>query len=208
LWDYYQQDKHQIAIRELQRLIHNFLASVKSLIDHTRNVVKDLYRNTKFYEEYALKVNSIFVDNRLAVFTQDLRNYFTHHSLPTVTPWVHLGTGSPAKPSYTLSRNELLNHYSGWTRKSKEFLQNSNDDLLLSSILDDYHALAEGFRVWFVERLKKIHALEFSHLESLQNRFHTLISKSFEESDKEIDKYGENVLGLVTPISAIRDSNK
>jgi hypothetical protein len=43
LWDIRNRDKMDLFQMEIIRMFHNYLASVKSLVDHTRNIVKKLF---------------------------------------------------------------------------------------------------------------------------------------------------------------------
>src|SRR6266496_4224101 len=64
----------------LDRLLHNFLASVASLIDHTRNIVRH-YQSTTFAGEYERRVGQL-ADAPLPSFMKDFRNYLLHYRLP------------------------------------------------------------------------------------------------------------------------------
>jgi len=60
---------------EIVCLLHNYLASAKTLIDHTRILVEELYKNTDFWAEYEARKKETFIDSPLAQFVQNLRNY-------------------------------------------------------------------------------------------------------------------------------------
>lgn len=76
----------QDAIIEFTRLLHNFLASAKMLVDVTRRWVKELFSESEFWTIYQNEVSTRFVNNVQAQFLEDLRNFTLHRSLPLSTP--------------------------------------------------------------------------------------------------------------------------
>lgn len=82
IWAIKNRDKLNQFQIEVIRLFHNYLASVKSLVDHTRIMVREVHGNKKFSREYELKKQEIFVNSPLSCFVQDLRNYILHKGIP------------------------------------------------------------------------------------------------------------------------------
>src|SRR5687768_1473513 len=80
LWDVRNyKDFHQLQLNVL-RQFHNYLASAKTLVDHTRRLVEDVYKNTEFLEEYEVKKREQFAGKPLINFVQKLRNYTLHRT--------------------------------------------------------------------------------------------------------------------------------
>ena len=52
LWTGEKQQELLLVTRELIRRFHNFLASAKTLVDHSRSLIDDHYQDTSFYNEY------------------------------------------------------------------------------------------------------------------------------------------------------------
>ena len=69
---------------ETTRLLHNFVASVMSLRDHSNRFRDKLFIKHPFYNEYNEKVKSCFKDKPVVQFIQDLREYCLHRTLPVV----------------------------------------------------------------------------------------------------------------------------
>jgi hypothetical protein len=67
---------------EVFRLLHNFVASVMTLVEHTRATMRKLYKGQPFLAEYEARVSQEFDASELAHFVQDLRDYFMHRGLP------------------------------------------------------------------------------------------------------------------------------
>lgn len=67
---------------EMYRLLHNYLASMKTLVDHSRALVSG-YGASAFQPEYEARVVSIG-QMPVARFVQDLRNVLLHEQLPPI----------------------------------------------------------------------------------------------------------------------------
>lgn len=67
---------HLQAFRlEIGRLLHNFVASSLSLIDHTRRVKRGLYTDSERENAYDQKLTAAFVNDPLSEFVKGLRQY-------------------------------------------------------------------------------------------------------------------------------------
>ena len=75
--------KQRNAQIEATRLLHNFSASVLTLIDHTRNFIKEL-GNQQLSEYYGQAKNKL-IEHEIVAFMKDLRIYTQHHELPLTT---------------------------------------------------------------------------------------------------------------------------
>ncbi len=71
---------------EFTRLLHNFLASAKMLVDVTRRWVRQQFENSEFLEFYEKEVAARFANNVQAQFLEDLRNFTLHRTLPLSRP--------------------------------------------------------------------------------------------------------------------------
>ncbi len=162
LWDLRNQHKLDIAISEILRLLHNYLASAKSLIDQTRVVIRDWYRETNFTNEYKTQVNSRFVNNSLSGFIEDLRNFSLHYSLPITHAVLSVQITDPKTGkgevnfSFKLIKSALL-IWKGWTEKGKTFLSTSNDEIDIEALSEEYYKQILDFHSWLVQRLQEIH---------------------------------------------------
>ncbi|MCW3991150.1 MAG: hypothetical protein NWE79_00445, partial [Candidatus Bathyarchaeota archaeon] len=72
--------RFEFASKEITRILHNYLASIKSLIDHTTRFKRNL-KNPKLDDEYLRKVRKL-TSNKCAVFIKQFRNYIQHYELP------------------------------------------------------------------------------------------------------------------------------
>lgn len=85
-----QTDKGKTIIRdtiiEFTRLLHNFLASAKMLVDVTRRWVRQQFTHSEFLEKYQMEVSDRFANNVQAQFLEDLRDFTLHRTLPLSIP--------------------------------------------------------------------------------------------------------------------------
>lgn len=153
---------------ELTRLLHNFLASAKMLVDLTRNVMRDWYSETSLHSEYREEVRARVSSSMVAGFMEDLRNFALHFELPITAAHVQI-TRDPATGTYTeyaaftLQKSTLLK-WRGWS-KGKLYLQKSDEDIHIESLVDQYFQAIQGLHQWISQRLAQEHASDLEWLE-------------------------------------------
>ena len=69
-------------VRELTRLLHNYLASFATFVDHMRKSLKT-FNNSRFEKEYNREKEKIGIVER-TLFLKRLRNFVQHKQLPIV----------------------------------------------------------------------------------------------------------------------------
>lgn len=153
---------------EAKRLLHNFLASAKSLVDHTRTVVKRLYPDDhRFRGEYQKKLNQDLANNPLQKFVQNLRNYTQHYTLPILALQITF-LGESNKLNSTLRIDvELLKQWDNWG-SSRAYLESLKDGVPIIAIASGYYILIQDFYIWLSERQAEIHQADFDNLERMQ----------------------------------------
>ena len=158
--------------KKTYQLFLNFVASAKALIDHTRNIVEDLYIGTEFYKEYKDNVSKELASIPIRVFVQDLRSYVLHNKFPFVSTQFNFQRVSPVgNPEnlgiYTvklaLSKQQLLK-WTSWTKPSKRYLEEQNDQIFLDVFIDEYYLLIDNFYLWLDKRQREMHESEYSWL--------------------------------------------
>jgi hypothetical protein len=145
-------------VNELVRLLHNYLASVTSLIDAQRVVMRHRWPATTKDErsefettDYTKKLAATFATGE-AEFMQKLRNYCTHYSIPvpglgTSMSWEQ---GGPTIRVNTLrlDRDGLL-RWDNWGAVAKPYLQQQPQQFDFAPIIERYMASAKVFFQWF-----------------------------------------------------------
>jgi hypothetical protein len=153
---------------ELTRLLHNFLASAKMLVDHTRHVMRDWYSGTSLYDEYQSEIEKRFATNRLSAFIEDLRNYALHYQLPVTASRIEVTRGAETgsyveRAAFELSRAKLR-EWSGWN-KGRNYLYQSDEDIVIEYLVDQYFHEVQNLHQWIGASLAEEHAEDLQWLE-------------------------------------------
>jgi hypothetical protein len=161
----------QLILYHICRLVHNFLASAKTLLEHTRNLTRENYEKTDFYEQYCKEVEIRFLDNPITGFIEDFRNYSLHYSLP-ITGFRISVINDKEKNIQTehviffIEKKSLLK-WSNW-KKGKAFLEMGNEEIEIEVLIDDYYQQIFDFHGWINKKLDSIHSSEIECLQKQQ----------------------------------------
>lgn len=155
LWHMHSIEKQDRFATETWRLLHNFVSSAFSLVEHTRIVFRKLNRDGEF-PDYQGRVDASFAKSPLAQFVQGLRNYLLHTGSGTLHfhgP-IDVRTGHADIKMY-LRKDDLMN-WTGWNSTAKRFLADSDDMVHIGSVAREYHDQVRDFHLWFGERQREI----------------------------------------------------
>jgi hypothetical protein len=177
LW---KQREATVILREVIRLVHNYVASAKMLVDNTRPLIQDWYKNTSFLAEYNAEVRSRFLNNSLSLFIEDLRNYILHYSLPITTATIKVTvdqiTGNQTEiAAITINKPALL-RWKKWS-KGKKFLDTAEDEIVVLDIIERYYHQVTEFHEWMHKAFDTFHAAEFAWLKEMELRINDLRTK-------------------------------
>jgi hypothetical protein len=175
VWVTGKEDLLAVKIREVIRLFHNYVAGVKSFVDHSRNLVKLNYSNSPFFSEYQAEVDERFSRNPLAGFVEELRNYILHYQHPfsivkIMTEYAGDLGKNPSSHIVYLYRDDLL-QWDKWTKKGKSFLDNAPAKIGLLTEIANYHQGVQAFYLWLFEKLRELHKEEISWYEYMTKQF-------------------------------------
>lgn len=153
LGDVHNREPRQHFLAEITRLLHNFLASAKSLVDHTRNFIRAAYSDQKeIVEEYQTEVNLRLSNSPVCKFTQDLRTFFTHINMPFIASVDH-GPDASGVYLFTLKLNtDKMKYTKRWSLKAKEYIQRHGPAIDLGIYVEDYYQIIHGFSLWLTAR--------------------------------------------------------
>jgi hypothetical protein len=176
LWN---QQEAQTILNHIIRFFHNFLASAKTLVDHTRLLIREWYKETEFIDEYQSQIQIRFSKNPLSTFIEDLRNYTLHYSLPLCGVSIEVTTDKETEEQSEnvafFVEKETLMKWSNWD-KGKAFLEIADERIFVEEIADLYHEQVLDFHVWMNSRLEQIHAAELNWLTEMNSRVQELLS--------------------------------
>lgn len=177
----------KIFLNEISRLLLNYLSSAKTLIDHTRKLYQEEYKNLSFSKVYQNKINETFAESPLAKFIQDLRNYSLHRSIPiSGFSYDIVSTNKDSEKVYLVKKNLL--EWNGWTTKAKEFLDTSNEEIILLQLINKYTKKIKEFHEWFHNKQKEIHKKEFDELYALNERYKFTYNQLMQKINKQLPK--------------------
>ncbi|WP_371409364.1 hypothetical protein OG423_05805 [Micromonospora zamorensis] len=144
---------------EFDRLLHNAVAAIGTLIDHTRIVARH-YEGSRFHDEYGRRIGNVAV-LPAARFVKDLRNYMLHRSLPAPYSQVDL---HPQQVSYQLLISvPALLEFSAWSAASREYLASHGSMLPIREPLDEYAAAIDDLYEWMFTQSAQ---LDVAHIEA------------------------------------------
>ncbi|HET9588840.1 MAG TPA: hypothetical protein VFO91_08635 [Anaerolineales bacterium] len=109
----------QDVILEFTRLLHNFLASAKMLVDVTRRWVRQQFDGTEFLITYQAEITKRFATNVQANFLEDLRNFALHRTLPLAIPELRLQQVEEHALKSSLGIVLIKNHLLEWKEWSE-----------------------------------------------------------------------------------------
>jgi len=175
LWDENNRHIQDEFHLEVIRLLHNFVASVKSLIDHTRIMYQELYEGNKKFPEYQQEVNKLFANNPLAQFVEDLRDYSLHYKfLPISSKYIYVKDPPKDESSIVLDLKILL-LYKTWSALSKNYLKEQRDNINILDLISKYYGLTIGFHKWVRSKQLEIHSEEFKRLNEKKRQLADLL---------------------------------
>ena len=173
LWTQEKRREMLTVLRELIRLLHNLVASAKTLVDHTRWLIGDWYADTEFLAEYQREVQERFAENEITGFVEDLRNYAMHYRLPPLTALFEVKVDAETKAQTATQtvvlEREDLQQWSRW-EKGKAYLATAADKIPLGEVIERYYEDVRDFHQWMRNRLAEIHADELQWLREMSQR--------------------------------------
>lgn len=162
----------QQAHRELNRHIHNFVASAKSLVDHTRVFLKESYANSAILESIQLKIKNTFSESPVTAFVHDLRNYMVHKGLPNSHVFMDwrqdpsAGASSQVTSGIRFDKQSLAG-WSSWTAPAKHYMEQCGEYIDIHRFTDEYVVAVTRFHSWLEYTLREHHSAELDELEDL-----------------------------------------
>lgn len=181
VWAPNKQQEMKRVLREVTRMLHNLVASAKTLVEHTRILIKEWYADTEFLRDYEIEVKKRFAGNPTVGFIEDLRNFGLHFRLPLISALFEIKNNpdtneATAKQSIILDKSNLL-QWQGWTAKGKIYLESANDRIGLEEVIDRYFQDVNDFHQWMRDRLVGIHSNELKWLEDMTRRVDEALKK-------------------------------
>lgn len=144
-------DALEAEFQEMFRLIHNYVASTSSLVDHTRRIAHKLLSGDAL-KQYQQQVDSEFKNDELTSFLRELRNHLLHVSHPPLAKTARFDEGSPATVGVELSAADLLKSGT-WNSASRSLINRFSDGIPLVMIVSQYSEKVTEFYLWLTAHL-------------------------------------------------------
>ena len=158
-------------IAETKRLLHNFLASAKSLVDHTRVIVNRLYADHEFRNEYQSKLDQDLAKNPVQKFVQNLRNYTQHYTLPILALQITFSEDL----NFNIKMDvEILKQWDGWGT-SRAYLEAIGNNFCIVTLANEYFVLIQGFYSWLIQRQQELHQADFENLRQMEEELRNIV---------------------------------
>jgi hypothetical protein len=160
-----QSENQEAVINETSRLLHNFLASAGSLVDHTRVIMIKLYSNHEFKDVYQKKLREDLGNNHERNLIQNLRNYTLHETLPILDLQNSFSDNSLFSIQIDVKTLKESEYWKPW-EDSEDYLNKLGDSTKLEDLVKKYYELIINFYTWLTER--QYHDIHKTDLEKLQ----------------------------------------
>jgi hypothetical protein len=161
---YLEQDGNDVErrrlLREIVRFMHNYVAAVMSLIEHSRIHYRKLYERNKLFPEYQEKVDAVFKFDLLSCFVKDLRQFFQHYALPGIYFQMNWTKATGMMERTVRIRLTDLEHFK-WSSLGKQFLASQTEDIDLLKLTDAYYEKVTAFYQWFQGQQEELHTADF-----------------------------------------------
>lgn len=158
--------------------LHNFVASIKTLVDHSRKVVRKLHgEDLSSFPAYTQEVTRRFGSNVPFMFLQDLRNVTLHSRFPDLVAQYGFGsTGSPVNHQMNLKRDDLLSGFK-WKGPVRKWLLNSPEYIEVGTLAREYTIEVDKFYGWLDAQLRVLHAQDLEIIRVLRAKQNSLRSE-------------------------------
>jgi hypothetical protein len=184
-------DQMNLAMRDIIRRIHNFVATALSLIDHTRNLHRKLYSDTDEFPDYQSRINSEFFHDPLSQFIKCLRVYCQHYRAPNLDVTTSWEQGAE-KPTITFNLLKVdLESFDRWSATAKKYLDDVDEKVNVLEVATQYREKVIAFYEWFQSRQEEIHASEIQRFRKKESEILSLtleqkIDTSFAQSRQKL----------------------
>jgi hypothetical protein len=162
IWSINKRELFQAFLRELTRLLQNYLSSTYSLIEHNRRFCVDL-DSSELNKPYFEKIKELR-RNDCVVFVRDLRTFSQHIGLPLLSGQISFkklsvdSDNSEFKQRILLQKDEF-NKWKDWRKASENYIK-SHEEIDLKLVLNEYQSLIKTFYEWFYKKVTELYSRE------------------------------------------------
>jgi hypothetical protein len=167
---------------DVNRHFHNFLTSITTLVDHTRNLMGEDFVKSEHRQEYQTKMEAVFATDPLAKFLQDLRNYMAHYAIPHIGLEQRIGlTEGEADVSQIYINLDHLEPTFNWSSASRRFVEMNKPKIRILKLVDDYELKSKSFYDELMLTFQKHLGRELREVHAMIQEANTLWEKTFKD---------------------------
>lgn len=149
---------------EMLRLIHNYIASASSLIDHSRRFITQ-YSGSTFGRDYDKRRGGISATGEHN-FIKDLRNYVVHYAIPPIGWLVAIDKNDKETFTPRLTSATLL-EWDKWSAQASQYINEAGEHINLVPLINVHADMIDGFYAWIFEQFKALHGAEIDEVNAL-----------------------------------------
>jgi hypothetical protein len=166
-------DKLEFAQKEIARYLHNAVAAVTSLVDHSRVVSGRLFKTHPDHMlEYQRRIKTDFKEDPLIQFVQGLREYCLHYGLPFVG-WSFGEKDGELHQAFFINKALLLKGFK-WKSIAKRHLVTLDDQIDFVGLIEEYEDAIGHFYRWFEADVRSLYSAELEELVEYQREYHLI----------------------------------
>lgn len=168
-----------LFIDEIRRLLHNYLASVYSLDEHTKNFF-EILNNQQLKEKYKKELTKM-ENKKLKCFLIRLRAYSQHYNLFSpnlLLKWKKYTRNFKEAKSIdkilVLDKKRLLDierkkppGWRGWGNNVIKDIENSKDRIDLKDVIEEYQEFSKKFCSYLYEEVISIYSKKYPNMKEL-----------------------------------------
>lgn len=159
---------------QTKRLVHNYLCSAVTLIDHTRVYLANIHKEKEF-SDHKSKIEATFAQSPLCCFVKEFRQYLQHFRLPEIS---FQSNALSLKRYWSIKiRIDELQKFSGWKSNASKFIKQHISDIDLHKVLREYQTTVTEFYDWLLYRQSEIFSDEFNEVENIKIEIRNLKKK-------------------------------
>ena len=166
----------QAELRELTRLVHNYVASVKTLVDHTRVIANKVIASEKL-GEYQERVDSEFKFDPTSRFLHNLRDYLLHVSHPPIKAKLSF-TGPAGMESGVELASDILLTWENWSSEARKYINSHLGGIAMLPLVDEYNCKVQSFYEWLVDYLYDARRAEMDEFWAKQDEWAEFCNKN------------------------------
>lgn len=135
------------------RLLHNYLASAASLVDHSRRLVRGI--DQELADEFE-KRKAVVLDHPAVHLVMGLRNYLMHRALPGIghtLSMTKVNTPEATMESHVQLQASELCRWAGWDTQARAYLHAADGSIDLLPIVEIHGRLSGELNGWLFNAL-------------------------------------------------------